>query len=272
MRVFCSIAILLLSASAYAGSPMIVAHRGASQEAPQNTIPAFKLAWKQGADAIEGDFHLTKDGHIVCIHDRDTKKVSNTNLVVSDSTLSELRQVDVGAWKDPAFEGVLIPTLAEVLSTIPKGKTIYIEVKCGVEIIPPLLEALRKSGLKREQLRVISFKDEVIQALKASAPQYQAFWLCSFRKNKADVIKPPLQQVLNTMQRIQADGLSSNADVPHSVIEAVKQQGYEWHVWTINDLEEAQRMTALGASSITTDVPGHIQTGIVEGSAAPERP
>ena len=160
---------------------MIVAHRGASHDAPQNTIPAFKLAWEQGADAIEGDFHLTKDGHIVCIHDRDTKKVANANLVVSDSTLAELRQVDVGAWKDQAFAGVLIPTIAEVFSTIPQQKKIYIEVKCGPEIIPALLRGIDQSGLTDEQ-----------------------------------------------------------------VVEAVREHGYEWHVWTVNDLEEAERMTALG--------------------------
>ena len=60
---------------------MIVAHRGSSYEAPENTLPAFRLAWEQGADAIEGDFHLTKDGQIVCIHDRDTERVSHTNVV-----------------------------------------------------------------------------------------------------------------------------------------------------------------------------------------------
>ena len=70
---------------------MIVAHRGASGEAPENTIPAFNLAWKQGADAIEGDFHLTKDGHVVCIHDANTKKVAGKNLVVKDTTLAELK-------------------------------------------------------------------------------------------------------------------------------------------------------------------------------------
>jgi len=79
-------AFFLFNISIYAGASIIVAHRGASRDAPENTIPAFKLAWKQGADAIEGDFHLTKDGHIVCIHDGNTENVANTNLVVGEST------------------------------------------------------------------------------------------------------------------------------------------------------------------------------------------
>ena len=129
-----------------------MAHRGASQDAPQNTIPAFKLAWGQGADAIEGDFQLTKDGHVVCIHDKDTNKVANANLVVSDSTLAELRQVDVGVRKRKAFEGTRIPTIAEVFATIPKQKKIYIEVKCGPEIIPALQREIDHSGLTNDQV------------------------------------------------------------------------------------------------------------------------
>ena len=65
----------LAAGSLHAAEPFLVAHRGASHDAPENTLPAFELAWKQGADAIEGDFHLTSDGKIVCIHDFDTKRV-----------------------------------------------------------------------------------------------------------------------------------------------------------------------------------------------------
>lgn len=247
---------------------MVVAHRGASHDAPQNTIPAFKLAWEQGADAIEGDFHLTKDGHIVCIHDRDTKKVANANLVVSDSTLAELRQVDVGAWKDQAFQGALIPTIAEVFSTIPQQKKIYIEVKCGPEIIPALLREVDQSGLTDEQVVVISFKQTVIKEVKAKAPQYKAFLLQSFKQGKDDQIKPSKGRIINDLNRIQADGLASNTAVPNSVIEAVREHGYEWHVWTVNELEEAERMTALGPQSIITDVPAHIKAHLVERTPA----
>lgn len=84
--------------------PVIVAHRGASHDAPENTLPAFELAWEQGADAIEGDFHLTRDGHIICLHDKDTKRTAGVKLVVKNSPLAELRKLDVGEWKDPRFK------------------------------------------------------------------------------------------------------------------------------------------------------------------------
>jgi glycerophosphoryl diester phosphodiesterase len=240
----------------HAEEPLIVAHRGASRDAPENTIPAFQLAWEQGADAIEGDFHLSKDGEIVCFHDADTKRVAGTQLVVRQSTLAELKQLDVGATHGVAFNGTRIPTIAEVFATIPQGKKIFIEVKCGAEIIPTLLNEIDQSGLTQEQIVVISFNKQVIQQLKIKAPQYKASWLCSFNKQETGEITPSLATVLKTLKQIQADGLSSNTAVPASVIEAVSQQGYEWHVWTINDLNTARRMQALGVLSITTDVPG----------------
>lgn len=240
----------------HAEEPLIVAHRGASRDAPGNTIPAFQLAWEQGADAIEGDFHLSKDGEIVCFHDADTERVAGTQLVVRQSTLAELKQLDVGATHGVAFNGTRIPTIAEVFATIPQGKKIFIEVKCGAEIIPTLLNEIDQSGLTQEQIVVISFNKQVIQQLKIKAPQYKASWLCSFNKQETGEITPSLATVLKTLRQIQADGLSSNTAVPASVIEAVSQQGYEWHVWTINDLNTARRMQALGVLSITTDVPG----------------
>jgi glycerophosphoryl diester phosphodiesterase len=240
----------------HAEEPLIVAHRGASRDAPGNTIPAFQLAWEQGADAIEADFHLSKDGEIVCFHDADTERVAGTQLVVRQSTLAELKQLDVGATHGVAFNGTRIPTIAEVFATIPEGKKIFIEVKCGAEIIPTLLNEIDQSGLTQEQIVVISFNKQVIQQLKIKAPQYKASWLCSFNKQETGEITPALATVLKTLKQIQADGLSSNTAVPASVIEAVSQQGYEWHVWTINDLNTARRMQALGVLSITTDVPG----------------
>jgi glycerophosphoryl diester phosphodiesterase len=264
MRTTNALAILLLSViSLNAAAPRIVAHRGSSVEAPENTIPAFALAWKQGSDAIEADFHLTKDGEIVCIHDKNTKKVSGTNLVVNASTLVELRKLDVSA-KHEGFKGVTIPTIAEVFSTVPQGKLIYIEIKCGPEIIPALLDALEKSELTKEQVVIITFKENVIQELKAKAPHYKASWLCSFKKQKTGEMKPSLESVLETLKRIQANGLSSNTAIPHALIAAVIKQGYDWHVWTVDDAKTARRMAALGAKSITTNKPELIRNALVE--------
>lgn len=81
-------------------SQLIVAHRGASYDAPENTLAAFRLAFEKDADGIEGDFYLTSDNRIVCIHDSDTERVAGKKLIVAKSTLAELKQLDVGSWKD----------------------------------------------------------------------------------------------------------------------------------------------------------------------------
>jgi glycerophosphoryl diester phosphodiesterase len=244
--------------------PQIVAHRGASRDAPENTIPAFRLAWEQGADAIEGDFHLTEDGAIVCIHDGNTKKVADQNLVVRESSLAELKALDVGASFGADFKGTTIPTIAEVFATMPPGKTIYVEIKSGPEIIPALLDEIERSGLATEQVVVISFERAVIQAVKASAPQFKAFWLCSFRKNDAGRVRPKLEFVLSTLAEMDADGLSANFKIPEAFVAAVQEKGFDWHVWTVNDSTTAKRMQAWGARSITTDVPGLLRRSFAE--------
>jgi glycerophosphoryl diester phosphodiesterase len=87
--------------------------------------------------------------------------------------------------------------------------------------------------------------------------------LCSFKKQETGEITPSLDTVLKTLKAIEADGLSSNTAVPVSVIEAIGQQGYEWHAWTINNLKAARRMQAMGALSITTDVPGVMRQNLI---------
>lgn len=241
---------------------IIVAHRGASRDAPENTIPAFRLAWEQGADAIEGDFHLTMDGHIVCIHDRNTSRVAGTKLIVRESTLAQLRELDAGAHHGDEFRGATIPTIEEVFATIPDHKKIYIEIKCGPEIVPVLLKTIENSGLKTEQVVVISFNCHAIQTLKAEAPDYRTCWLCSFQKDDGGNITPPLEDVLETMVTARADGLSSNMAIPESILEAVRKKGYGWRVWTVDDPETARRAIALGVSSITTNVPGYLKQNL----------
>ena len=249
-------------ATAQQEDAMIVAHRGASRDALENSIAAFELAWQQGADAIEGDFLMTKDGHIVCFHDRDTKRLTGIEQVVDQSTLAELRELDIGRKRGEVFKGTRIPTLEEVLATIPAGKKIYIEIKCGHEIIPPLLDTLAASGLRADQVVVICFKESILRALKAKAPEYAVSWLCSFKKEESGEIPPTLDHVLATLERIKANGLSSDMRIPQAVVETVREHGYAWHVWTVNDVAQAKRAQQLGAASITTDIPNVIREGL----------
>ena len=242
--------------------PALVAHRGASHDAPENTLAAFRLAWEQGADAIEGDFHLTADGEIVCIHDGTTKKVAGRDLVVARSTLAELRELDVGSWKGERWKGERIPTLAEVLGTVPEGKRVLIEIKCGPEILPALEEALAASPRKPEETVIIAFDEEVIAGAKRAMPGRKALWLTSFEKEKeTGRWTPSTDEVLSTLGRIGADGVDCKATVPvdRAFAGALRARKKELHVWTVNDPGKARKMRELGVDSITTDRPGWLR-------------
>ena len=100
----------------------IIAHRGASHDAPENTLESVRLGWEQGADAVEVDVYLSKDGHIVVHHDDTTKKLAGVDRKVVAQTLAELQRLDVGAWKGAKWKGVRIPRLDDVLASIPEGR------------------------------------------------------------------------------------------------------------------------------------------------------
>jgi glycerophosphoryl diester phosphodiesterase len=243
---------------------LIVAHRGASREAPENTIPSFTLAWEQDADAIEGDFHLTRDGRIVCIHDRDTRRLTGQKKAIKDCSLDELKSLDVGAWFGETFKGTRIPTLSEVFSTVPQGKRVFIEIKCGPEILARLLEEIRISMVRWEDVAVISFNRKVIHELKVIAPHLKALWISSFRRGKDGMFAPSMARVLKVLKMTHADGFSSSADpmVDGPFVAALRDRGYEYHVWTIDDLNTAKRFLGYGVASITTNVPGYLKRNL----------
>ncbi len=243
--------------------PVIVAHRGASYYAPENTIPAFMLAWEQGADAIEGDFFLTADGEIVCIHDPYTGRVAETSMVVSESSLRELKELNVGSWKGKEFGGATIPAIAEVFEIVPSGRKIFVEIKTGTEILPRLYEEIERAHLLPGQIVIISFNSEVIKEFKAARPMHKALWLSGISRDEQGNPVPYTEAILETLENAGADGFSSNyRPVTPEIIDAVIDAGYEYHVWTVNDASTAKAFKHYGASSITTDRPGFIRENL----------
>jgi len=253
---------LCLFLTPLAAEPFIVAHRGASHDAPENTLPAFELAWEQGADAIEGDFHLTRDGRIICLHDADTKRTAGVKFIAKNSTLEELRTLDVGRWKDRRFAGTRIPTFSEVAATVPAGKAFYIEIKCGPEIVPTLLGELRTSRLKPEQITVISFNADVLREIKQRDRTVRTFWLSGF--SRINPLDPSMDQILETLRSTQADGFSSKADprLTSDFLAPLRTHTFEYHCWTIDDPAVARKFLTLGARSITTNRPATLRKAL----------
>ncbi|MBT4975551.1 MAG: glycerophosphodiester phosphodiesterase, partial [Gammaproteobacteria bacterium] len=227
---------------------MIIAHRGISFDLPENSLPAFNASWDKGVDGIEGDFHLTKDGAIVCIHDDDTQRVCNQKLIVKDSTLEELKQLNL-SHKISKNSKVKIPTLAEVLNVLPFGKKIFIEIKCGIEIIKPLIKELSQSEIHAEQAVIISFDERVIKTFKSAAPNYKAYWLYSYEPDC------DFNKILDVMNDIKADGFSSDNEDSKFLIDKIIDAGFEYHSWTIDDLDIANKLIGWRVQSITTNNP-----------------
>lgn len=259
----CALPMLLTVASSlFAAGPgvEIIAHRGASFDAPENTLAAIRLAWTQKADGSEFDVRLSKDGKIVVIHDEDTKRTAGVTRKVTAWRLEVLRALDVGKWKGARFAGEKIPLLEEMLATVPAGKKVYVEVKCGVEIVGELDRVLKAAKLEARQTPVISFSADVIAAVKKARPDLPAYWIVSL-KPKAGKKIPTAASLIRKAKAIQADGLdlSATETLDRTFAAKVKAAGLRLDVWTVNDVDVARRMIDIGVDGITTDRPAWLR-------------
>jgi len=242
---------------AVSNAQLIVAHRGASFEAPENTRAAFLLAWEKSADAIEGDFYLTRDCKIVCTHDSTTERLCDVNLSVTQSTLAQLQQLDVGSWKDRSFSHQRMPSLREVLKLVPSDKSMFIEIKSGPEIVPFLKRRFAEQCISPCNTFVISFNENVIRSVKEQMPRYCAYWLVGFHKDEhSGKWAPSIEDVIATAKGIGADGVDLNANTEVVNAEAVDRchrSGLSVHVWTVDNLDKAIELQEMGVDSITTN-------------------
>ncbi|MEO5916657.1 MAG: glycerophosphodiester phosphodiesterase [Luteolibacter sp.] len=249
-----------------AEAPAIIAHRGASISAPENTLAAFREAWNQKADGIELDIWLTKDGRIVVIHDGSTKRTTGEDLVVGDHSLDELRKLDAGGWKGEKWKGEPIPTLEETLKALPDGKTVYIEIKCGPEVMPELARVISASGKPMEQLRIIGFSFDTLVKAKALMPAVKTLWLVSSSKNKitGKTTYPDLAGLAEKAAAAGLTGLDLNTGFPldAEAVAAIKAKGLSLAVWTVNDPAEAKRFATTGVNAINTDQPARIRSAL----------
>ncbi|MDE0769473.1 MAG: glycerophosphodiester phosphodiesterase family protein [Opitutaceae bacterium] len=237
--------------------PLVFAHRGFSSKAPENTMAAFRLGWESGADGVECDVHLTADGEIACIHDYDTGRVSDRKLIVSESNWRELASLDVGGWKASKWSGEPIPTLRALLAAIPENTVLVIELKCGPEVVAPLVEVIDESRRDQDSLVVISFIEDSLIELKRVRPKLRSYWLSDLDVQKDGSVKPSIEEILGTLDRLGVDGFGgqSGEGISQSLVDALKAKGYALNVWTVDDAEEARRMKRIGVSSVTSNNP-----------------
>ena len=243
-------------------TPLIIGHRGASRDAPENTLASFRLAFEQGADGIEADFRLTRDGRIVCLHDAGLSRTTGADLQVADAPLAELQRLDAGSWKGAKWKDERIPTLSQVLELLPAGKRLFIEVKCGAEIIGPLVDDLDRAGLPAQNVRFLAFDHRLVRELKERLPGYRACWLSDYRWRGG--LQPSPREVLSRLAEIGADGLASRdrAILDANLVRELRERGVEIHVWTVDSARAARRLCDLGVDSIMTNRPGWLRSAL----------
>lgn len=227
----------------------IIAHRGASKLAPENTVASAKLAWELGADAVECDIHLSKDNRVIVIHDKDTKRTCSgkKNLSIEDSPSILLRDLDAGIWKGEEFKGEKLPFLNEIIETVPEGKTLVVEIKCGSEVLPALKRCIEKSG-KQEQIVFISFGWETILDTKKEFPENKCYWLSA--------VKAGLKNKMEQAAEMGLEGVNLKYSViDEKIMEMAKENKLEVLTWTVDDPVEAKRLSDLGVMGITTNRP-----------------
>lgn len=250
--------------------PKIVAHRGFSAAAPENTITAVKLAW-DNADAAEIDLYRTADGEIILLHDRNLYRTSNKKAPktpVTRMNLDEIRKYEVGSWKDAKFKEEKVPTLDEVFSIMPKDKKLFLEIKdCGPNFHTVLKEKMDKYKIANEQIFVISFDRAALADIEKNLPELNTFLLLSIGKNKTeDAPKVNVGELISILRRNNFDGASVKMSpyLDMQYIEKVKKEGFILGIYTSNDKTSAKKYTDYGVDFITTDNPPVIKKAISE--------
>jgi glycerophosphoryl diester phosphodiesterase len=225
---------------------LVIAHRGASGTRPENTMVAFRRAQEIGAQMIELDVQLSRDGEVVVMHDWTLARTTDGRGRVATRTLAELRRLDAGSWFDTDYAGEGVPTLREVLDSI--GLPVNVELKArgddGLE--GRAVDVVRAAGAQ-DRVVFSSFHPESLVRLRRLSPSAAIAVLWSRRH---------LTMALRLAGRVGATALHIRKDAAAPAeVRAALSDGLAVRAWTVNDPGESARLAAAGVSGVFTDFP-----------------
>ena len=235
----------------------IIAHRGASQEAPENTLAAFALGWSQ-VDICELDIWSTSDGHLLVCHDASTRRTTGVERLICRHTLAELQELDAGSWKGPDYAGEKLPSLAEVLKLMPAGKRLLLEIKGGMNVVS-LLRAELETSAKRDRVAVQSFDDEVCSQSKQALPHLAVHYLSELSlDSESGLMTPPVDELIEkaAVARLDGLGLQNQPVIDAAYVERIHDAGLRLNVWTVDNPAEARRLRDSHVDGVITNRPG----------------
>lgn len=241
----------------------LIAHRGAADSAPENTLAAIGKALEGPAEFIEIDVHRTRDGQVVVMHDATVDRTTNGQGKIADLTLAELRQLDAGSWFDPGFRQEKVPTLEEVLALVNGKKKLLIEIKKGDDYYEGIeehtLELIRQH--KAQNWTVIqSFYDEVLNKVWKSEH--------AVTTHKLIIGKVPWLPIyfdhrlrwgsLDKYYRAAAINVNEHF-ATRAFIRHVHNKGFKTYVWTVDDPREINKVTGRGADGVISNTVAHLE-------------
>jgi glycerophosphoryl diester phosphodiesterase len=242
-------------------APLVVAHRGDSEEYPENTLLSFDAAVRGGAHLVELDFHETSDGALVCTHDEELDRTTNSKDVlgrakvdVAGATLADVKRLDAGRWKSPRFAGTGVPVLAEALSMIQKSSITMVEHKKGDPA--KLAKILREMDLV-ESVLVQSFDWDWLERIHALEPRLAIAALGG---------KELTPERLESVRRTGACMVHWNArDLRAGDVPRLHALGYLVCIFTVDDDLSFIGAAAAGVDAITTNRPGRLKELVAAG-------
>jgi glycerophosphoryl diester phosphodiesterase len=240
-----------LPASLPQGRPLVLGHRGAAADAPENTLASFRLALEQGADGVELDVWRCATGEVVVFHDEDAHRIAGSPLRIRDAPLAALRVLDAGAWKGERFAGERVPLLAEVLEALPRA-LVNVELKGrgrDVRVAAAAAAVIRGAGAAGRTV-VSSFDFGLLAAFRAAAPEVPVGLL--FEGGRPWRLRTALAVRLLRPAAVHPDLRLATAER----VARWRRRGLSVNVWTVDAPEEARRLAGLGVSALITNAPG----------------
>jgi glycerophosphoryl diester phosphodiesterase len=226
---------------------VILGHRGASGDAPQNTLPAFKLALEQGATGVELDVHLTSDGQLVVIHDFTVDHTTDGTGSIAEMTLDQIKALDAGSWFSEGYRETRVPTLREVFELLQGKLLINVEIKAATEGIELAVAVLIRQYNLADQVVISSFDPAILQRFQRVMPEVATGWIYAAgdRYNPDEVLR-----------NLKINGIHPHHEMVDAAYMAwVRERGYFVNAWTVNDPQRALELRDLGVNVITTDRP-----------------
>ncbi|MBI3551889.1 MAG: glycerophosphodiester phosphodiesterase [Elusimicrobia bacterium] len=228
----------------------LIAHRGASGHAPENTEAAFNLALEMGAKAVELDVHQTRDGELVVIHDENLKRTGRRRGAIAKMTFKELLTADVGSWFSPKFKGEGLPTLEEVIDLCEGRAEVHVEIKQGSRLYPGIEEKVVEMVRRREAWRwtvVSSFDHSALYVVRAIDNQVRLGYLLGWTR---------MPTAYEEMKDLKAESLNLSArQVNAKIVKGCHERGHKVLVYTVNAQKDADRLARIGVDGIFSNFP-----------------